>query len=207
MPRALSKATFSISEDHLSSMVLTADGLPAEMNDFQASKDSYLDNATMAEHGFPGSTTGEIEATGRITGYIREYVTPSSVEDVVPGDYLMAATVVHLFEDEDQVSLWIANQFLGEFQRSVRKDLGRGQQVVKAEPTSIKGFSDEAVALCTVQSASAGLVASTIVDFRVGRLLGVAYVVTMGEDQSLDLAQTLGLRLEERMIRVVLGAA
>ena len=207
MPRALSKATLSIGEVHLSSMVLASDGLPVEMNDFQVSKDSYLDNATMAEHGFPGSTTGEIEATGRIAGYIREYVTPSSVEDVLPGDYLMAATVVHLFEEEDQVSLWIANQFLGEFQRSVRKDLGRGQQIVKAEPTSVRGFSDEAVALFTVQSAAAGLVASNIVDFRVGRLLGVAYVVTMGEDQSLDLAQTLGLRLEERMIRVVLGAA
>ncbi len=206
MPRALSKATLSVNEDHLPSMVLAKDGLPAEMGDFQTSKDSYLDNASMAEHGFPGSTTGEIDATGRITGYIREFVTPSPVEDIVPGSYLMAASVVHLFGEEEQVSLWISNQFLGEFQRSVHKDLGRGQLVVRAEPTSVKGFSDEAVAMCSVQSAAAGLVASTIVDFRVGRLLGVAYVVAMGEEHFLDLAQGLGLRLEQTMIKVVLGA-
>ncbi len=206
MPSTLSNATLGVGEAELSSMALAGYGLSEGLEGFQVSKDGYLDNATVAEHSFPGNTTGEISGTGRITGYIREFVTPIPVEDIEPGDNLMAATVVHLFDDEDQVSLWMANQFLGEFQRAVFKDLGGGQQLVKAEPTPVKGFADEAVGMCTVQASGAGLIGSAIVDFRIGRLLGVAYVVTMGDEHDLALAQSLGLRLEQNMIKVVLGS-
>ena len=99
----------------------------------------------------------------------------------------------------------MANQFLGEFQRAVAKDLGRDQQLVKAEPIPVKGFADEAVGLYTVQSTTAGLVGSTIIDFRIGRLLGVAYVVTMGDEHRLEPVRQLGLKLERKMISVVLG--
>ena len=206
MSEALSNATLRVVEDQLPAMVLVEEALPPELRGFQVSKDSYLDNATMAEHSFPGSTTGEIDATGRLIGYLREFVTPTATEDLAPGTNLMAATVVHLFEDKDQVSLWMANQFLGEFQRMVSKDLGSGQQLVKADPTTVKGFSDEAVGLCTVQATATGLIGSSIVDFRIGRLLGVAYVVTMGDEHELELSSQLGMKLERKMIEVVLGS-
>ena len=206
MSEALNNATLGVFEDQLSAMVLAQEELTTELLGFQISRDNYLDNATMAEHSFPGSTTGEIDASGRMTGYLREFVTPIATEDLEPGSNLMTATVVHLFEDKDQVSLWMANQFLGEFQRAVSKDLGRDQLLVKAEPIAVKGFADESVGLYTVQATAAGLIGSTIIDFRVGRLLGVAYVVTMGDEHQLEPVKQLGVKLERKMIGVVLGS-
>ena len=51
------------------------------------------------------------------------------------------------------------------------------------------------------------MVSSTVVDFRVGRLLGVAYVVSVGEAERKELAERLGQELERQMVRVVLGSA
>jgi hypothetical protein len=45
-----------------------------------------------------------------------------------------------------------------------------------------------------------------VVDFRVGRILGVAFVGAVGDHQRLDLANQLAQALEKRIVRVVLGA-
>ena len=74
--------------------------------------------------------------------------------------------------------------------------------VDRLQPAS---FFDEAVALKVLQGGPGGLVSSTVIDFRVGRLLGVAYVGTLGDHQRLELAAELGLALEKRIVKVVLG--
>ena len=71
----------------------------------------------------------------------------------------------------------------------------------------ISGFFDEAVALKVLQGGAAGLVSSTVLDFRVGRILGVAFVGTIGDHERLDLATQLARSLEKRIVQVVLGAA
>ena len=61
--------------------------------------------------------------------------------------------------------------------------------------------------LKVLQGGSVGALSSTIIDFRVGRILGVAYVGTVGDQQRLELANKLALDLEKRIVQVVLGAA
>jgi hypothetical protein len=47
-------------------------------------------------------------------------------------------------------------------------------------------------------------VSSTIIDFRVGRLLGVAYVATLGNSGRLELVERLAQALERRFVQVAL---
>ena len=97
-------------------------------------------------------------------------------------------------------------RFLGEFQRFAGKDLGDGQQLIRAEQIQFDGFADEAVGLRVLQTIPAGLVSSTIVDFRVGRLLGVAYLVALGDVERKELVTRIGMELERRTVKVLLGA-
>ena len=206
MPEALDSATQAAGEEDLVSMVLVREDLPDELRGFQLAREGVLDNETMAAQGFPGSTTGETRATGRLTGYIREFVSPADVAVLQPGSSVMAATVLHIFQHKDEVSRWMKEKFLGEFQRFAGKDLGKGQELIRAEPVQFDGFSDEAVGLRALQTTPAGLVSSTIVDFRVGRLLGVAYLVALGDVEQRELVTRMGMELERRTVRVLLGA-
>ena len=58
--------------------------------------------------------------------------------------------------------------------------------------------------LRVLQSSPEGPVSSTVVDFRVGRLLGVAYVVTLGNYTQQALTQRLGQTLERHMVQAIL---
>ena len=60
--------------------------------------------------------------------------------------------------------------------------------------------------LRTLQTSPTGLISSTIVDFRVGRLLGVAYLVTLGDVERKQLIGEMGMELERRIVRVLLDA-
>ena len=56
-----------------------------------------------------------------------------------------------------------------------------------------------------VQGGPTGLISSTVIDFRVGRILGVAFVGTVGDHERMDLATEVGLALEKRIVRIALG--
>jgi hypothetical protein len=51
------------------------------------------------------------------------------------------------------------------------------------------------------------VLASTIIDFRMGNLLGVAYVVAKRNVTLSALAKKLALALEQQMVRVALGGS
>ena len=50
------------------------------------------------------------------------------------------------------------------------------------------------------------IAASTVVDFRVGRVLGVVFIGAVGDHDRLDQVMKLGQALEKRMVGVVLGS-
>ena len=193
MSDALEAATRAIRGEDLPYMAIPAEELPGVLTGFQEWRHGELDNETMA-------------ATGRITGYLREFVTPLNAGLGLPELDLMAATVVHLFNDSDQVSRWMRDRFLGEFKSFVGKELGHDQKLISADEVTVDGFSDESVGLHTSQMTESGLISSTVVDFRVGRLLGVAYMVATGDVKRLEPVTEMGLALERRMVRVVLGS-
>ena len=205
MSESLYRATLRVTDADLPGMVLSEDGLPVELGGFRLSRDGFLDNQAMAAQGFPGSTTGDILATGRITGYLREFATPVQPELLGEGSEVMAATVVHLFHDDQEVSRWMTEKFLGDFRRFEGRELAEYQELISVQSLELEGFSDEAVGLRTVQTTPTGLASSTIADFRVGRLLGVAYAVTLGDHERAPLVTRIGQELERRMVSVALG--
>ena len=207
MSEALNRATRTIQEADLPRMVLDQRELPAEFQDFRPSREGILDNATMAEQGFPGSSAERFTALGRITGYLREFAAPVPAGATIPAGFDFAlASVAHLFNDAPGVSRWMQEVFLEQFETNAGKEIHPGQHLLMVERLSFHGFSDEAVGLRVLQGGPQGPVSSTVVDFRVGRLLGVVYLATFGNAERRALVERLGHALERKIVGVVLGA-
>lgn len=206
MSEALNRATRSIREADLPRMVLDLAELPPEFQGFHPSRDGILDNATMAEQGFPGNSAESFGALGRLTGYVQEFTAPVPRGEGIPVGYdIAAATVVHLFEDATGVSRWMQEIFLGQFEANAGRQIPPDQLLLMVERLTFRGFSDEVVGLRILQSGPQGPVSSTVVDFRVGRLLGVVYIAAFGNCERQALVQRLGQALERKIVRVVLG--
>jgi hypothetical protein len=201
----LDKATFSVTENSLELMVLERGELPPEFHSSHVVREGVLDNQAMARQGFAGNTAERLRSAGRVTGYMREFgVTSATVAQ--DGLNFLAATVAHLFDSPASVSEWMHNVFLKDFEENVGESVGEDHQLISARRLEPNGFFDEAVTLKVLQGGPSGLTSSTVVDFRVGRILGVAFVGTVGDHQRLEMATQLGLDLEKRIVRVVLGA-
>jgi hypothetical protein len=205
MSEALHRATYAITARDLPHMVLGRNEFPPALHNFLPVRDGILDNDTMAQQGFPGSSAERFRAVGRLTGYLQEFAAPAPESETIPSGYdLAVATVVHLFEDTQGVSRWIEEIFLREFEVHVDQELQDGQRLLMAQRLEFHGFADEVAGLRVLQSSPIGPISSTVVDFRVGRLLGVAYVATLGNYERGELVERLGLALERKIVRVVL---
>jgi hypothetical protein len=201
----LSQATYRVSEADLEFMVLDRDDIPAEFQGYQVVREGALSNEQLAEHGFTDSTAQRFQEVGRINGFVREFG-PTSNMQIFDGFNFVGATVAHLFDAPESVSTWMNEVFVKDFESNIGESVGSNAQLVSVERLDPAGLFDEAVALKVLQGGPPGLMSSTVIDFRVGRILGVAYVGAVGDhlrlDQSLELAQSL----EKRIVRVVLGA-
>jgi hypothetical protein len=207
MSEALNRATRSITEADLPRMVLDLRELPPEFQGFHPAHEGILDNATMAEQGFSGNSAERFAAIGRLTGYVQEFAAPVPRGEVIPAGYdLAVATVAHLFEDAQGVSHWMREIFLGQFEANVGQEIHSGQHLLMVERLPFQGFSDEVVGLRVLQSGPQGPVSSTVVDFRVGRLLGVVYIASFGNCERRAVVERLGHMFERKIVRVVLGA-
>ena len=202
---ALERATYRVSDQDLEYMVLDRSNLPHEFQSYQQVRVGVLDNENMAAHGFTGSTAARFRDAGRITGFMREFG-PTSEMNVFDGFNFVGSTVAHLFDTPDSVTSWMHEIFLKDFESNVGESVGEGHQLISVDRLNPSGFFDEAVALKAVQGGPQGVVSSTVVDFRVGRILGVAFVGTVGNYDRMDLAGQLALALERRIVQVVLGA-
>ena len=188
-------------------MPLAREHLPKEFIEFGPFREGPLDNASLAEEGFPGNTADSFQEMGRITGYIREFAAAGDASSAWEGSSLMVGTVVHLFRDEQAVSTWMTDLFLKQFEENVGKPTQSGQELIAAERVEVGGLHGEAVAVRAVQEGPQGPISSTVVDFRIGRLLGVAFGVSVGDVERNELVERVASALERQMIRVVLGAA
>ena len=206
MPTLLTRATYSISDALIERMIVGPADLPADLAGFERSRSGYLDNRTMAEQGFPGNSAERFARIGRITGYLTEYANPAAGADAGSGVNVAAGAVVHLFDREDSVSVWMHEIFLRQFQENVGEEGRDGNKLMSVEKLDAHGFADEAVSLRATHRGTVGLISSTVIDFRVGRLLGVAFVVSTGDQERLDLTTDLALALERRIVSVTLGA-
>ena len=200
----LDGATYSITDSDLEFMVLEKGELPEHFQGHRVVREGLLDNQAMAEYGFANSSADRFRQAGRVTGFMKEFG-PSPSMGAPDGFNFLAATVAHLFDTPSSVIGWVHDIFLKDFEENVGESIGEGHQLISVNRLQPASFFDEAVALKVFQGGPSGLVSSTVIDFRVGRILGVAYVGTVGYHERLDLATELGLALEKRIVRVVLG--
>ncbi len=206
MTTALSQSTYKISNYmSLKNMVLKKNSLPNELEGFELLRERELDNTTMAMHGFPGSSEEIYQEAGRITGYMREFCSPSAIPQHKDGSDIVAATIVHLFEDESSPSNWMENIFIKQFNDNVGKTVGDDQRLVAVEQLEIDDFYDKSVGIRAVQDGQEGTLSTTIIDFCIGRLLGVTFVVTVGDHGRTELTTMLGLELERSIVKELLA--
>ena len=206
---ALLDAVRGVPANDLQFMVLNGSHLPVELASFDLMHEGELDNEMMAKNGFGKRTANDLRGMGRVSGWVREFVVPqgASTLEEEPAEIVMAATVVHLFDTEEQVKYWIDEIFIKEFRSHVGEETDTGQKLQGVELLSVDGLHDYAAALLAVHEVGDSILASTIIDFRMGRLLGVAYVVAKRDVTLLGLTKQLALSLEQHIVRVALGSA
>ena len=202
----LYRATEGMTEEDLAWMPLEQQDLPIEFRSFRLLREGPLDNETMAKQSVLDRTADDLSGLGRITGHLKEYAASASPEGIAPGSSLAVATVVHLFRDGESVSNWMLEVFQKEFEASVGDEVAPGYRVESAQRFEPKGLASETIGMEVIQRGPAGGAASTVVDFRVGRLLGVAYTITAGEPGEKASVEEVAAALERKMVRVVLGA-
>ena len=202
---SIDRATYSVGESALELMLLEKSAFPEAFQGHQIIREGTLDNDTLAQNGFEGTTSKRFSEAGRVTGVMRE-LGPTSNMAMADGFNFMAASVVHLFDSPDSVHSWMHEIFLKDFEDRVGESVGQGHQLVSATRLKPQGFFDESVGLKVLQGGVDGLISSTVVDFRVGRLLGVVFIGVVGDHERLEQVQQLGQALEKRIVSVVLGS-
>ena len=204
MTNSIAQATYNITDQSLENMALDLKNLPDELSGFSPVRESVLDNKLMASHGFPGNTEDKYNAAGRMTGYLREFASPSAIPKREDGQNIVAATVIHLFENEDSAASWMTNVFVKQFKENIGREVGEDQKLVAVEELEIEDFYDRAVGIRAVQDGVDGILSTTVIDFRIGRILGVSFVVTVGDHGRTELTTMLGLELERNIVRELL---
>ena len=205
MSVSITQATMDLREGDLPNMVLLEEDLAPPFDGFSAVREGDLDNRALAEHGFSGATERRFQDAGRIAGYVREFVSPTAQLDMHGAD-LIVGSVAHLFSTPEDVSHWMREIFLKDFTENVGAVLENGQRMIEVEELEPQGFFDDAVALKAVHDSSGQIISSTVVDFRVGRILGVTYVATVGNHLRLEEAAALGIAMEKLIVSAALDS-
>ena len=203
MSVSITQATMELMESDLPNMVLLEEDLAPLYDGFSAVREGELDNRELAEHGFSGATERRFQEAGRIAGYVREFVSPTAQLDMDGAD-LIVGSVGHLFSTPEDVSHWMREIFLKDFTENIGAVLENGQKMIEVEELEPRGFFDDAVALKAVHDSSGQIISSTVVDFRVGRILGVTYVATVGNHLRLEEATALGIAMEKLIVSAAL---
>ena len=205
---AVTRATYNINPEDLERMLLSRHQLPPGSESFQVVREGELSNEAMADLPMAGRSARQLRKIGRVTGYQREWLTTAQDDTLSEGDDLALATVVHFMETPQAVASWMQVVFLGEFKDRVGQELGEGHRLLSVEELSPRApFHHQAVSVRALQEGPKGLISSCVLDFRLGRLLGVAYLVTLGDRNRLAVVETLAKTLERHMMSVLLGAS
>ena len=204
MSTRLVQATFGIHESDLPRLALSAYSLPTKYETYTQVREDDLDNRKMAEHGFPGATEERFVEIGRINGFVREFWS-STVDPDFDGADVLVGSVAHLFNTPDGVHDWMHDVFLRDFLNNIGTDAGEGQVLEGADRFTPEGFFDEAVGLRASYNRNGQPITATIIDFRVGRILGVAYIATTGDHARIEEVTDLAMKMEESVVGVVLG--
>ena len=200
----IARATFELGDDNLPDLALLAEDLTDPYGGYRQLREGALSNRQMAERGFPGASAERFAEFGRLSGFMREFGPPPPALAADGVDFAVGS-VAHLFRSPEDVGAWMRDVFLADFFANAGGEVGGGQTLARVERLEPQGFYDEAVALKTLHYGSGHTISSTIVDFRVGRVLGVAFIATVGDHLRLDEATRLAIAMEQLIVAVALA--
>ena len=185
-------------------MPLEVKDLPFELRGYQMSRDEAVDNLQFSRYPFRDATAADLLRMGRQGGWLKECNTPPEVE-IVDGLILTAATSVHLFDRPSAVSRWIQEQFVSHTLAHIGQDESGGpRRMLQArELAKPAGLYDQAAALHLLQDSPLGPFSVNSINFRLGRLLGCAFLGVIGDHNEAFLANELAQALEKNMAQVL----
>jgi len=201
--------TMSVMADDLLFMVLEKNQLPADLASFNLLTEQVVDNEAMAKDMGAKHTADSVSQEGHLSGYERLFAVPpgAATLEAEPAAVLQAATAVHLFTEPDEVARWIDKQFVAELRASVGTEDGQGQKIIGVELLEAAGFHDQAAGLLVVREVPGATMASTVVEFQMGCLLGIVSVDAKLDKKFIELVTELGSSLERQIVQIVLGAS
>lgn len=200
----IEQITLTTAAGDLAQMPLEARDFPPGLQDHQPVRSGAITNSQLAKYGFADLTEAQVKETGRQGGYFKEFAAGAE-HSLHDGLDLMATTTVHLFNNPEAVSFWIDRHFLRQFLDSAGNNIGPGAQLVSVDRLTPRACAGEAAALKAVQGGPQGIFSATIVNFKLGRLLGVACVGALGDYNRLELADAMAKTLEQRIVRCLLN--
>ncbi len=204
----LARFTLDVASPDLRHMTLDKSGLPGEVAAFEPLRDEQVDNDAYAKRGESLESLESLAAAKRLDGYETAFVVPQGASTLAeePAELLEVATAVHLFESPDDVEAWIDNAFVNRLRGGVGESDALDRKIAGVELLRPAGFYGRAAGLLVLREVPGGEIASTVVEFQLGRVLGVASAVSKADKSHFDLAVDLGSRLERQIVRVVLDA-
>ncbi len=189
-----------ISDDELAAMVLALDELGSAYADFSLDEVGFATNEEEGEGGFaPEDEADDVERFGRINGYEAGY-SPAEGSEGQP--VVAVGTTVILFRDVDGAS--------GNLKDAVedgRRAIGKTSEGVRLEDVEefdLSDVGDEAVGLVmTVSDESRQELRGYFAAFRRGRLMGVASIGRLDEEDVRGEVAALARKLDERILEVL----
>ncbi|MBI1885318.1 MAG: hypothetical protein HYS09_03220 [Chloroflexi bacterium] len=203
----LEESLQSLTNGLLAVMVLPKEELGPDAADLpldnSPSESGFQDNKAAAQDtADPNDTAADVAEAGRINGYELSYSDFSRLGEAEGA--VEADTAVELYRDADAASAWLA-RLVNDIQGLEGQEAQEGFSVKNVETFTIDGLGDEATGLRYRFSVGDATGHTTLVIFRLDRLLaGTVQVRNDDKDVDSQVEQT-ARSLEERIKGVALG--
>lgn len=175
-----------------------ADGLRVSVDDSGPTNNLDAADDTLD----PGDTARSLKSAGRIAGYDLAYVPPKASKRQVA---VSVGTTADLFTDPVYATQHLSKQ-VSDFDRFMGKVVD-GVRLVAVKNFKAVGVGEEASGLQVTVVAGKARAHATVVYFRRGRLVGIAWAIRRDKRSVLDDVRRVALTLDTRMQRVLAGQA
>ncbi|MEE8369266.1 MAG: hypothetical protein V3S00_00695, partial [Dehalococcoidia bacterium] len=203
---ALREELRSLTGNDLDVLVLPLEEMGPEFADLEAVDAGVRDNWSVADDSLdPDDTADGLEEQGRITGYELTYADLYGYSIESGEGILYASTSVELFEDAESASNTMARR-VERFEEMENSDLAFDVGMGEVSTFAVDGLGNEAVRISSdLFYPSAFVLHQTRVSFTMDRLVAVAIIGSLGDEDFDGLVEEVARSLERRISGVLMG--